>query len=69
MVRLTIIHGPRFPDHRADNGNHHFRYGIVPGATVADAIRAGYQFNLPLRMASSGRERGTSGPHWITTPS
>ena len=58
MVRLTIIHGPRFPDHRADNGNHHFRYGIVPGATVADAIRAGYHFNLPLRTVSPGADVG-----------
>ena len=56
MVRLTIIRGPRFPDHRADNGTHRFHYGIVPGATVADAIRHGYQFNLPVRMASSERE-------------
>ncbi len=58
MVRLTIIHGPRFPDHRADNGNHHFRYGIVPGATVADAVRAGYHFNLPLRTVSPGPDVG-----------
>jgi alpha-mannosidase len=53
MVRLTIIRGPRFPDHRADNEVHRFHYGIVPGATVADAIRHGYHFNLPLRKASS----------------
>ena len=30
MVRLTVVHGPRFPDHRADNGSHRFHYGIVP---------------------------------------
>ncbi len=56
MVRLTVVHGPRFPDHRADNGSHRFHYGIVPGATVADAIRAGYHFNLPLRKLSTGQE-------------
>ncbi|HTT88735.1 MAG TPA: glycoside hydrolase family 38 C-terminal domain-containing protein, partial [Acidimicrobiales bacterium] len=56
MVRLTIIRGPRFPDHRADNGTHRFHYGIVPGASVADAVRHGYQFNLPLRTVSSGQE-------------
>ena len=56
MVRLTVIRGPRFPDHRGDNGAHRFHYGIVPGATVADAIRAGYHFNLPIRSVSSGME-------------
>jgi alpha-mannosidase len=30
---------------------HNFRYAIVPGASVADAVRHGYQFNLPLRSA------------------
>ncbi len=35
---------------------HHFRYAIVPGASVADAVRHGYQFNLPLRRPwPSGR--------------
>jgi alpha-mannosidase len=56
MVRLTVIRGPRFPDHRADNGVHRFHFGIIPGATVADAIRHGYQFNLPLRTVPSGQE-------------
>jgi alpha-mannosidase len=56
MVRLTVIRGPRFPDHRADKGTHHFHYGIVPGATVADAVRQGYEFNLPVRTVASGQE-------------
>jgi alpha-mannosidase len=58
MVRLTVVRGPRFPDHRADNGAHRFHYGIVTGATVADAVRAGYQFNLPLRTVPSALEMG-----------
>lgn len=57
MVRLTVVHGPGFPDHRGDNGTHRFHYGVVPGATVADAVRHGYHFNLPLRQGpSSGEE-------------
>ncbi len=56
MVRLTVIRGPRFPDHRADNGVHRFHFGIIPGATVADAVRHGYQFNLPLRTVPSGQD-------------
>ena len=56
LVRLSIIRGPTYPDPRADNGVHHFRYAIVPGATVADAVRHGYHFNLPLRVVMADRE-------------
>jgi alpha-mannosidase len=56
MIRLTVIRGPRFPDHRGDNGPHRFHYAIVTGVSVAEAIQAGYQFNLPLRAASSAPE-------------
>ena len=48
-VRLSLLRAPRYPDPRADQGVHRFRYALLPGATVADAVREGYQFNLPLR--------------------
>jgi alpha-mannosidase len=53
LARLTIVRGPTFPDPRGDNGMHHFRYAIIPGTTVADAVRHGYQFNLPVRAATA----------------
>lgn len=56
MVRLTILRAPNFPDPRGDNGVHRFRYAIIPGATMADAVRHGYQFNLPLRTVMAERE-------------
>ena len=31
------------------------RYALVPGATVADAVRAGYEINLPLRTRAAAR--------------
>ena len=52
VARLSLVRGPTFPDPRSDKGVHRFRYGIVPGATISDAVREGYRFNLPPRAAS-----------------
>ncbi|HEY0700004.1 MAG TPA: glycoside hydrolase family 38 C-terminal domain-containing protein, partial [Micromonospora sp.] len=49
-VRLTLLRAPRFPDPVADQGRHRFRYALVPGATIADAVAEGYATNLPLRV-------------------
>lgn len=54
-VRLSLLHGPRFPDPEADQGRHRFAYAIVPGDLV-DAIREGYSLNLPERLV-----RGAAG--------
>jgi alpha-mannosidase len=48
-VRLSLLRAPRFPDPDTDQGHHEMRYALVPGASVADAIEAGYRLNLPLR--------------------
>jgi alpha-mannosidase len=48
-VRASLLRAPRFPDPGTDQGRHTFRHAIVPGAGVADAARAGYGLNLPLR--------------------
>lgn len=55
QVRLSLLRGPRFPDPDADQGRHSFGYSLVSGATVADAVAAGYRLNLPLRTVDSGR--------------
>ncbi len=55
LVRLSHPAQRQLPDPRGENGAHQFRYAIVPGATVADAVRHGYQFNLPLRAATAER--------------
>jgi alpha-mannosidase len=55
LARLSILRSANFPDPRGENGRHSFRYAIVPGATVADAVRHGYHFNLPLRNAMAER--------------
>jgi alpha-mannosidase len=56
LVRLTLLRSPNFPDPRGESGVHSFRYAIVPGATIAESVRQGYHFNLPLRRAMAEGE-------------
>ena len=46
-VRMSVVRAPRSPDPRADRGRHRRRFALIPGATVADAVAAGYAINLP----------------------
>jgi alpha-mannosidase len=48
-VRLSLLRAPLFPDPETDQGQHVFRYALVPDAGVAEAAEAGYALNLPLR--------------------
>jgi alpha-mannosidase len=54
-VRLSLVRGPRHPDPEADQGRHEFRYALLPGAGIPDAVREGYAFNLPLRIHAGGQ--------------
>ncbi|MEV6651575.1 glycoside hydrolase family 38 C-terminal domain-containing protein [Streptomyces sp. NPDC051219] len=47
--RLSLLRAPRFPDPETDQGTHRFRYALVPGASVVEAVREGYGINLPER--------------------
>jgi alpha-mannosidase len=53
-VRLSLVRAPRSPDPGADQGRHRMTYALLPGATVADAVAAGYALNLPLRVVAGG---------------
>jgi alpha-mannosidase len=53
-VRLSLVRAPRSPDPDADQGPHRMTYALVPGASVADAVAAGYALNLPLRVVPGG---------------
>lgn len=48
-VRLSLLRAPRFPDPETDQGVHRFRYALLPGASIDDAVREGYAINLPER--------------------
>jgi alpha-mannosidase len=49
-VRLSLVRAARVPDPHQDQGRHTFEYAVVPGASVADAVAAGYALNLLLRV-------------------
>jgi alpha-mannosidase len=53
-VRLSLLRGPRYPDPNTDQGSHRFRYALVCGAEIADAVREGYRANLPPRQHLGG---------------
>jgi alpha-mannosidase len=53
-VRLSLLRAPRSPDPDADQGRHTFTYALLPGASIADAVREGYALNLPLREVPGG---------------
>ena len=56
-VRLSLLRAPRFPDPDTDQGVHHLRYALVPGAGIADAVREGYRINLPERAVPGDARR------------
>ena len=53
-VRLSLLRAPRFPDPETDQGVHRFRYALVPGAGIGDAVREGIRVNLPERRVRGG---------------
>ena len=56
QVRLSLLRAPQSPDPVADLGVHRLRYALVPGATIADAVREGYRVNLPVRTVRGSGE-------------
>ena len=55
-VRLSLLRAPRFPDPHTDQGAHRFRYALLPGADIGDAVREGYRINLPERRVPGSTE-------------
>lgn len=52
VVRLSLLRAPLFPDPEADQGRHHLRVALRPGARIEDAVAEGYVFNLPERVVT-----------------
>ena len=42
LIRLSLLRATRYPDPAADQGRHVLRYSLVVGATIGDAVEAGY---------------------------
>src|SRR3978361_299298 len=60
LMRLSLLRAPKAPDAHADMGTHHIRWAIMPqaGALGPKTVRAGYNFNNPMKLASvsSGKD-------------
>ncbi|HEX9338016.1 MAG TPA: glycoside hydrolase family 38 C-terminal domain-containing protein, partial [Pseudonocardiaceae bacterium] len=50
VLRASLLRAPRFPDPDTDHGTHTFHHALIAGATVNDAVAAGYRINLPTRV-------------------
>ena len=51
VMRLSVVHGPTYPDPEADRGRHELLYGILPHRgdwKAAEVTRRGFEFNNPL---------------------
>ncbi|GAB2741247.1 alpha-mannosidase [Sinomonas soli] len=55
-VRLSLLRSPLFPDPGADAGVHSFTVTVTPNAGIAEAVRSGYDANLPPRAVRGGRD-------------
>lgn len=52
LMRLSLLRAPKAPDANADMGRHHIRWAILPhqGDLGSTTVRAGYNFNNPMRV-------------------
>jgi alpha-mannosidase len=56
-LRLTVVKGARYPDPHADEGEHRFRYSVLPHAGpdgLATVVAEGYRLRHPLRAVPAG---------------
>ncbi len=51
VARFSMLRAPRYPDPRTDQGVQRMRFGIVVGASVADAVDAASRFAAPVAEA------------------
>jgi alpha-mannosidase len=53
-MRLSLLRSPKAPDANADMGGHQIKWGIFPhrGPLAWQTVAKGFEFNLPVRIAS-----------------
>ncbi|MGB3411049.1 MAG: glycoside hydrolase family 38 C-terminal domain-containing protein [Microthrixaceae bacterium] len=64
-LRLSVVKGARFPDPKADVGEHRFTYSVMAhhGANRQDVIAESYKLNMPVTIFESGpSDRDTTDP-------
>jgi alpha-mannosidase len=58
---LNLLRSPHEPDPTADRARHEFSYAIYPhegNHVTGGVVRAGYEFNMPLRQMEVPRHKG-----------
>jgi alpha-mannosidase len=55
VMRLSLLRSPKAPDGNADMGRHRIRWAVMPhqGNLGAQTVRAAFNFNNPLRLATA----------------
>ncbi|KAI0022183.1 glycosyl hydrolases family 38 N-terminal domain-containing protein [Xylariomycetidae sp. FL0641] len=62
LMRLSLLRAPKAPDAHADMGTHKIRWAILPhrGELSATTVRAGYNFNNPMRALAAPKPSDVS---------
>ncbi|KAK0260126.1 Glycoside hydrolase, 38 vacuolar alpha mannosidase [Friedmanniomyces endolithicus] len=63
VMRLSLLRAPKAPDAHADMGRHHVKWAILPhrGGLDERVVRAGMEFNVPVRTRRHGDAEGVRG--------
>ena len=72
VMRLSLIRAPTHPDPEADQGEHSFRYALLPHAGMfqyAEVIEEAYRFNLPLIVFPGSSQPNEMSFFQVDTPS
>jgi len=67
VLGLSLVRAPTYPDPTADRGEHRFTYSLLPhpgDLCRGGVVQAGYELNVPLRIATSERHPGPRGVHY-----
>jgi alpha-mannosidase len=60
-LRMSVVHGPTYPDPEADRGRHELRYSLIPHPGTwkdADTLRRGAEFNNALIVRTGMSHKG-----------
>lgn len=71
VLRLSLLRAPTAPDPEADQGNHTFRYALLPHAGApqnAGVIEEGYAFNVPLQIFSTAAAPASQSYFSVSNP-
>jgi len=61
VMRLSLLRSPKWPDPTADRGIHRMEYALYPHKNrpeKSEVVRAGYEYNYPLRAVVTDRHDG-----------